>query len=245
MKLGSSNILESSLKEFGVCFSKIQVKALRKYLDMVYEYNKKINLTGTKDKEGILIRHILDSISLLKYKKEFFTIKGKDKKLLDVGTGAGLPGIPLSILMDNWVFYLLDDSLKKINFLETVVKELNIKNVITLNGRAEQLAKIIDYREAFNVVVSRAVAKYNILVELTIPFCRINGKIIFYKSKKIIGEIKRNRDSVLNLGGRINSLFEVKVPYLNEYRSFLVIKKVKDSPLIYPRSFNKIKKKPL
>jgi 16S rRNA (guanine527-N7)-methyltransferase len=243
--LGNHNILKSYLKELEICFSDKQLKALEGYLDMVYEYNKKFNLTGTKDKEGILVRHILDSIALIKFKEELFGINGNGYKVLDVGTGAGLPGIPLSIMMENMVFYLLESSSKKINFLEAVIKEINLKNIVLLKGRAEQLARETGYREVFNIVVSRAVAKFNILIELTIPFCRINGKIIFYKSKEVESEIKRSKDSVSKLGGRIDNLLEVRVPDLNEFRSFLVIEKIKDSPKIYPRNFNIIMKKSL
>lgn len=243
--MGNHNILKSYLKELEICFSDKQLKALEGYLDMVYEYNKKFNLTGTKDKEGILVRHILDSIALIKFKEELFGINGNGYKVLDVGTGAGLPGIPLSIMMENMVFYLLESSSKKINFLEAVIKEINLKNIVLLKGRAEQLARETGYREVFNIVVSRAVAKFNILIELTIPFCRINGKIIFYKSKEVESEIKRSKDSVSKLGGRIDNLLEVRVPDLNEFRSFLVIEKIKDSPKIYPRNFNIIMKKSL
>ena len=243
--MGNHNILKSYLKELEICFSDKQLKALERYLDMVYEYNKKFNLTGTKDKEGILVRHILDSIALIKFKEELFGINGNGYKVLDVGTGAGLPGIPLSIMMENMVFYLLESSSKKINFLEAVIKEINLKNIVLLKGRAEQLARETGYREVFNIVVSRAVAKFNILIELTIPFCRINGKIIFYKSKEVESEIKRSKDSISKLGGRIDNLLEVRVPDLNEFRSFLVIEKIKDSPKIYPRNFNIIMKKSL
>ncbi|MEA2016170.1 MAG: 16S rRNA (guanine(527)-N(7))-methyltransferase RsmG [Actinomycetota bacterium] len=237
--------LDQSLRELGIYSSDKELGALEKYMDMIYEYNRKVNLTGTKDKEGIMVRHILDSLAILKYKNNIFKASGSFKKILDVGTGAGLPGIPLSIIMDDREFYLLDISSKKINFLKDVIKEINLENVIILKGRAEQLAGQKKYRESFDVVVSRGVTKYNILIELTIPFCRINGRIVFYKSKKITAEVKRSGDSVKKLGGRISGLFEVDVPYLNEYRSFLEIKKVSKSPLKYPRSFNRIKKNPL
>ncbi len=241
----ADHILKLSLKELGVSFSRSQIETVGEYLDIVYHYNKKFNLIGTKDKNGILIRHILDSISILKYKGKFFGYAGKDKKILDVGTGAGLPGIPLSIFLSDSLFYLLDESLKKINFLETVIKKLKLQNVIIVRGRAEKLAKVNRYRENFDIVLTRAVARFNILSELTIPFCRINGKIIFYKSRKIVLELRDNKETILKLGGSIDNLFEIKVPYLDEYRAFLVIKKIKESPGIYPRSFNKIKKKPL
>lgn len=166
-------------------------------------------------------------------------------RVLDVGTGAGLPGVPLSIFLNDKIFYLLDKTLKKINFLNMIVEKLGVENVRVLRGRAEELGKEALYRETFDIVLSRAVTKFDILSELTIPFCRINGKIIFYKSKKIFAELESNRGAILKLGGKVENLLEVEVPNLNEYRAFLVIKKIRKSPGIYPRNFNKIIKKPL
>ncbi len=243
--MNTSHILRESLAEFGIDFSQSQVRILEKYLNLVYEYNQKFNLIGTKDKKGILVRHILDSISILKYEKMVFNNEDPARKVLDLGTGAGLPGALLSIFLKDKIFYLLDKTLKKINFLNMIVEELGLKNVRVIRGRAEELGNEAQYRETFDIVLSRAVASLNILSELTIPFCRINGKIIFYKSKKIFTELDSNREVISKLGGKVDNLLEVEVPYLNEYRTFLVIKKVLKSPVIYPRTFNKIVKGPL
>ena len=239
------NILKFSLDKLGINFSQEQVKTVEKYLDLVYKYNKKLNLIGTKDKKGILIRHILDSISILKYEKNIFYNNVKIKKILDIGTGAGLPGMILSIFLNNKLFYLLDKTSKKINFLNLAVEELKLKNIRIIRGRAEELARENLYRENFDIVLARAVTGFNILSELTIPFCRINGKIIFYKSKKVFTELEENSGAILKLGGKVSNLLEIRVPYLDEYRTFLIINKVKKSPKIYPRNFNKIKKQPL
>jgi 16S rRNA (guanine527-N7)-methyltransferase len=243
--LNTNNILELSLKELGINFSQDQVRIIEEYLNLVYKYNKKFNLIGTKDKRGILIRHILDSISILKYEKEIFSENSHIEKILDIGTGAGLPGALLSIFLSNKLFYLLDKTLKKINFLNLLTEELKFKNVSVIRGRAEELAKENLYRESFDIVLARAVTGFSILSELTIPFCRINGKIIFYKSKKILTELEENRGAISKLGGKVDNLLEIKVPYLDEYRTFLIVRKVKESPKIYPRNFNKIKNKPL
>lgn len=239
------DILIQSLRELGIDFSGSQIDTVEKYLDLVYGHNQSFNLIGTKDKKGILIRHVLDSISILKYEKMIFGDTGHSGRVLDVGTGAGLPGVPLSIFLNNKIFYLLDKTLKKINFLNTIIENLGVKNVRVLRGSAEELGKEALYRETFDIVLSRAVAKFDILSELTIPFCRINGKIIFYKSKKIFAELESNRGAILKLGGKVENLLEVEVPNLNEYRAFLVIKKIRKSPGIYPRNFNKIIKQPL
>jgi 16S rRNA (guanine527-N7)-methyltransferase len=239
------DILIQSLRGLGIGYSGSQIETLEKYLDLVCEYNKRFNLIGTKNKEGILVRHVLDSISILRYETMIFSDVDNSGRVLDVGTGAGLPGVPLSIFLNDKIFYLLDKTLKKINFLNIVVEKLGIKNVRVLRGRAEELGKEALYRETFDVVLSRAVAKFDILSELTIPFCRINGKIIFYKSKKIFAELESDRGAILKLGGKVENLLEVEVPNLDEYRAFLVIKKVIKSPGIYPRNFNKIIKRPL
>jgi len=243
--LDIDNILKLSLKELGINFSEAQLSLVKEYLNLVYKHNKKFNLIGTKDKEGILIRHILDSISILKYKKYLFYNTDNVEKVLDVGTGAGLPGVILSIFLRDKLFYLLDKTLKKINFLNLLVKELKLENIRIIRGRAEELAKENLYRENFDIVLARAVASFNILSELIIPFCRINGRIIFYKSKNIFNELAAHREVISKLGGKADNLLEVKVPYLDEYRAFLIIKKAKKSPDAYPRNFKKIKTQPL
>jgi len=243
--LETENILKSALKKFGTGYVNKQLVNIKEYLDIVYENNRKFNLIGTKERKDILVRHILDSISILRYGKEIFLDEGKNEKILDVGTGAGLPGIPLAIFLEDKTFYLLDKSMKKVNFLTELVGELKLKNVVIIRSRAEEIAKAISYRESFDVVLARAVARFDILSELTIPFSRINGKIIFYKSVRLDDELKKNREVISRLGGKVDKLLEVKVPCLNEYRAFLAIKKIKETPLIYPRSFNKIKKRPL
>jgi 16S rRNA (guanine527-N7)-methyltransferase len=243
--LDIDSVLKQSLKKLGIDFYQKQIRIIKEYLDMVHKFNKEVNLTGTKRKEDILVRHLLDSISILKFKEDLFYRKVDVKKILDVGTGAGLPGMLLSIFLRDKLFYLVDKKEKKIEFLNLLADRLKIKNVRIIRGRAEELAREESYREKFDIVLARAVTKFNILCELLIPFCRINGKIIFYKSLKVFDELKESRKVILKLGGREESLREVKVPYLNEFRAFLVIKKNKKSPLIYPRKFKKIKCSPL
>ncbi len=241
----TDDILKLSLKELGIDFSSNQINLINKYIDVVYEYNKSTNLIGTKGKEDILIRHFLDSISILKYREDFFNSKGNVRKILDVGTGAGMPGMILSIFLNDKLFYLLDKKEKKIEFLNLLSRKLKLDNVRIIKGRAEELAKESLYREKFDIVLARAVARFNILCEFIIPFCRINGKIILYKSIKVFDELNEGRKVIQRLGGRVESLREVKVPYLKEFRAFLVIKKDNESPNRYPRKFKKIISKPL
>jgi 16S rRNA (guanine527-N7)-methyltransferase len=166
-------------------------------------------------------------------------------KILDIGTGGGLPGIPLSILMEEAEVTLLEKTGKKTEFLSLAVKDLSLGNVTVLTGRAEELGRMDKWRENFSVVTARAVTKFNILLEIAIPFCNINGKIIFYKSKKVFSEIEASGDAISTLGGRVEDLTEVHIPGLNEFRALLFIGKVKNTPMRYPRRFSQIKKRPL
>lgn len=214
------------------------------YLELLYEKNKVINLTGTKEKEDIFIRQILDSLSILDGNiLKHGELEGK--KIIDIGTGAGLPGILLSIFLTESEIYLLDKSRKKTNFLRETSEKLQLGNIKILTDSAEELSRKKDFREKFDIVIARAVTKLNILLELTIPFCNINGKIIFYKSKKVFEETKDHGEAISKLGGAVEGLYEVRVPNLEGFRAFLVLRKEKRTPLKYPRNFAMIKKSPL
>ena len=214
------------------------------YLEIVYEKNKVINLIGTKEKEDIFIKHILDSLSIFNIKvlKEG---EYREKKIIDIGTGGGLPGILLAIFLPESKIFLVDKSEKKTDFLRETVEALDIKNIMIVTDRAEELSRKADFREKFDIVIARAVTKFNILLELAIPFCTINGKIIFYKSKKVFEEIKEHSETISKLGGEFKKLYDVEVPDLERFRTFLILNKVKRTPLKYPRNFALIKKKPL
>ena len=232
----------SSLKKLGIEFTEEQVSLLMRYLEIIYNYNMNTNIVGTKKKEDILVRHFLDCLSILKYRKSIFGLEDECKKILDIGTGAGLPGMLLAIFMKNKKFYLMDKKIKKISFLEKTIEALNLSNVMLIRGKAEELAHDSSYRENYDLVLARAVAKINILSELAIPFCKINGKIVFYKSKKVFDEVINARHKISKVGGRIYSLKEVDVPGLNEFRIFMIITKEKSTPCKYPRSIAKINK---
>ena len=232
----------SSLKKLGIEFTEGQVSLLMRYLEIIYNYNMNTNIVGTKKKEDILVRHFLDCLSILKYRKSIFGLEDECKKILDIGTGAGLPGMLLAIFLKNKKFYLMDKKIKKISFLEKTMEELNLSNVILIRGKAEELAHDSSYRENYDLVLARAVAKINILSELAVPFCKINGKIVFYKSKKVFNEVINARYKISKLGGRVYSLKKVDVPGLNEFRNFMIITKEKSTPCKYPRSIAKINK---
>jgi len=232
----------SSLEKLGIKFTEGQVSLLMRYLNIVYDYNMNINIVGTKKKEDILVRHFLDCLSILKYRKSIFGLEDECKKILDIGTGAGLPGLLLAIFLKNKKFYLMDKKIKKISFLEKTIETLNLSNVRLVRGMAEELAHDRGHRENYDLVLARAVAKINILSELAIPFCKINGKIVFYKSKKAFNEVVSTRHKISELGGRVYGSKEVEVPGLKEFRIFMIITKEKSTPCKYPRSIAKINK---
>ncbi len=237
-------LLDKYLVSIGINNDSSKIDKVIKYLELVYEKNKVINLIGTKAKEEIFIKHILDSLSIFNIKL-LREDKLKEKRIIDIGTGGGLPGILLAIFLPESKIFLLDKTKKKTDFLGEIIKELELKNTIVITDRAEELSRKAGFREKFDIVIARAVVKYNILLELAVPFCNIHGKIIFYKSKKVFEEIKEHSGAVSKLGGEFKNMYNVEVPDLEGFRTFLILKKVKRTPLKYPRNFALIKKKPL
>ena len=241
----AEDILIDSLEQLKINFNEKHVIKINKYLNIVDEFNKKINLIGTKGKQEILIRHFIDCLSIFQYLNKNYIKRSPALKILDIGTGAGLPGILLAIIMENENFYLLDKKEKVIKFLIKIKSELELNNVEILFGEAENFAHNPCYREIFDLVLARAVGKFNVACELMLPFCKIKGKAIFYKSKKVLNEIENYSSTISILGGDIEGLFELNVPYLEEYRVLLVINKVKSTLYKYPRKYAKILKTPL
>ena len=237
-------LLKDSLEEMSIAATEDQVEKLIAFQDLVFENNKKINLVGTVEKENILKRHILDSVSLLAYADRLFDCK-EGIKILDIGSGGGFPGIPLAILLKDSKMTLLEKTGKKVDFLNKAAKSLSLDNIMVLPGRAEELAGQKKWRGHFDIVIARAVTKFSILLELSVPFCNINGRIIFYKSKKIFKEIETRGEAIGALGGKIEELIRAKVSGLEEFRAFLVMKKEKNTPSKYPRNFAHIKREPL
>jgi len=242
--LEQKKFLDKYLLKIGINNDSSKIDKIFEYLKLVYEKNKVINLIGTKEKEEIFIKHILDSLSIFNIEL-LREDKLKGKKIIDIGTGGGLPGILLAIFLPESEIYLLDKSKKKTIFLRETTEALELKNTIIITDRAEELSREAGFREKFDIVIARAVARFSILLELSVPFCNIHGKIIFYKSKKVFEEIKEHSETISKLGGEFKKLYDVEVPDLERFRTFLILNKVKRTPLKYPRNFALIKKKPL
>ncbi|CDF12011.1 ribosomal RNA small subunit methyltransferase G [Mycoplasma sp. CAG:776] len=202
------------------------------YKEMLLEYNKKFNLTAIKTEEEIYLKHFYDSLTL---------VKGvdltKNLKILDIGTGAGFPGLVLKIFYPELEITLLDSNHKKIMFLEQVIKRLNLKNITCLNTRAENLPN--NYREYFDIVTSRAVAHLRILSELSIPYLKVNGKLIAMKGISET-EIEESEKILTELNSNILEVIKFNLPIEGSNRSLIIVEKEKETDKKYPRSYDKI-----
>ncbi|MCL1925171.1 MAG: 16S rRNA (guanine(527)-N(7))-methyltransferase RsmG [Defluviitaleaceae bacterium] len=204
---------------------------LQVFQELLLKYNENINLTAITDPEEIRVKHFLDSITPAKH----FKFEGH---CIDIGTGAGFPGIPLAIELPNVHFTLLDSTAKKINFLNLAIGELGLDNVSTIIGRAEEIAHT-SYRQVFNISTSRAVAHLKITAEYSLPFLKIGGHMLAYKARDVYREIEEAKEIVEKLGGKIVETIEYNVD--NYERSLVIIEKIKDTPEKYPRKYNQIK----
>ncbi len=224
--------------QFGIKLSKEQENQFYNYMNLLLEWNEKINLTAIVEPEEVLTKHFIDSLSIAPY-------INKEDKILDIGTGAGFPGIPLKIALPRNDFCLLDSLNKRINFLSTVIKELNLEKIQAVHGRAEEFAKLRDNRESYEIVVSRAVAKLNVLLEYMLPFVKIGGKCICMKSIDIEEELKEAENAIEILGGKIEKVDNITLENTDIQRKIVVIKKIKETPKKYPRKAGTPAKEPI
>ena len=213
-----------------------KIDEFNKYKNLLIEWNEKINLTAITDSHEIDVKHFEDSLTISKYIKE-------GDKVADVGTGAGFPGIPNKILNETISLCLIDSLNKRINFLNEVVKSLELTNVETIHARAEEVGKNVKYRESFDVVTARAVTKINVLAEYLIPLVKVGGLVILMKGPNYKEELAVGMKAIQLLGGEI--LSEEKIMIEDMERNLIIIKKVKGCPKSYPRETQTIVKKPL
>ncbi|GMQ63856.1 16S rRNA (guanine(527)-N(7))-methyltransferase RsmG [Vallitalea maricola] len=235
-----NHILIEGAEKLGFKLTDNQVKQFDKYYEMLIEWNNKINLTSIVDEQEVIIKHFLDSIAI----KNVIDLSISNS-LIDLGTGAGFPGIPLKIVYPHLKVTLVDSLNKRINFLSNVIDELLLDDVVCIHSRAEDLGNTDLYREQFDICVSRAVADLSILSEYCIPFVRCEGYFIPYKSSKSNDEIEISRNAISKLGGFLEETQNVEIPFSEIERSFVLIKKEKITPNKYPRKAGKPKKNPL
>ncbi len=229
--------LIEATKKIGFDFSPKQLELLNSYYEYLVYYNSITNLTAITDKSEVYLKHFYDSICLIR-SIDF----SKYKNIIDVGTGAGFPGLVIKILYPHLELFLLDSNAKKTNFLESLCQKLNIDNVTIINQRSETFAlKNVD---KFDLVVARAVKQLDILVELCLPLVKVSGYFIAMKAN-IADEIQNSEEIIKLLGGNIQFIDNYELPYDKSIRNNIIIKKEKVNPKGYPRNYSSILKKPL
>lgn len=234
-------MLFEEAKKNSIVLDNDQINKFIKYKELLKEWNNKINLTAITADKQILMKHFIDSLEVVKY-------INKSSNVIDVGTGAGFPGIVIAIYFKGDIKITLMDALnKRIDFLEEVIKELNLLNIEIVHARAEEFGQKEKYRESYDYAVSRAVAPLNILLEFDIPFIKVGGKCLLLKGTKLNEEIQKSNKALEKVNSKITNIY--KYNYIldgEEYnRNIVEITKEKETPNKYPRNYGKIKKSPL
>ena len=231
---------KTGLEALGICLNEFQLKQFMRYYALLVEWNSFMNLTAITEYDEVCTKHFLDSLSLCKALD-----CTRELTVIDVGTGAGFPGIPLKIAFPNLSITLLDSLGKRVNFLQEVIGALGLEGIEAIHGRAEDYAKPNMLREQFDVCVSRAVANLSSLSEYCIPYVKVGGLFISYKSEKLAEEKAAAEHAVSLLGGEFLEQVEFFLPNSDIYRNLVVIKKGKCTPKKYPRKAGVPTKEPL
>lgn len=231
---------EKDLEAFQVKLSDIQLKQFIRYYELLVEWNEFMNLTAITEYDEVMKKHFVDSLSLIKA----FDVN-KEATVIDVGTGAGFPGLALKIAYPSLKVTLLDSLNKRINFLNEVITQLGLTGIETIHGRAEDFAKPGKLREKYDLCVSRAVANLSTLSEYCLPYVKVGGKFIPYKSEKMEEEINAAKKAISVLGGKIVKCEEFYLPNSDIYRNLIVIQKNKETPKKFPRKAGLPSKEPI
>lgn len=235
-----NNKFDMELQQLGIVLSTEQKEMFEQYYQILTEWNQVMNLTSITDYDEVNLKHFADSLTITRIcdMKNISTV-------IDIGTGAGFPGIPLKLAFPHLKIVLLDSLNKRINFLNEVIKQLNLKDIHTIHGRAEDYSHKSEYREQFDLCVSRAVANLSTLSEYCIPFVKKGGMFISYKSGNSQEEIDKSINAVDILGGKIENVDNFLLPGTDMGRSLIKISKVKNTPKKYPRKAGVPSKEPL
>ena len=231
-------VFNNYLENLNISLNEEQIEKFYKYMNLLIEWNEKINLTAIIKPEEIILKHFIDCLTIEKYIE-------KNSKVIDVGTGSGFPGIPLKIVREDLEITLFDSLNKRLVFLNEVIANLKLENINVIHSRAEELGKNKNYREKFDVATSRAVANLSTLSEYLIPFVKINGKCISMKSAYINEEVNKAKNAIKILGGKIVSKDIFNLPKSDLGRSVIVIEKVKNTPKNFPRKPGTPAKEPI
>ena len=233
-----SKLFEEKLASLGIELTETQYVQFDKYFEMLVEWNKVMNLTGITEYEEVNEKHFVDSISIVKS-----VDMNKVTSVIDIGTGAGFPGIPLKIVFPHLKITLLDSLNKRINFLNAVIEKIGLEDIETIHGRAEDFARKPEYREQYDLCVSRAVANLSTLSEYCLPFVKVGGNFISYKSGECDEEVAASKKAVYILGGEIKDIYKFTLG--DSGRAFVTIQKTKRTPKSYPRKAGTPSKMPI
>lgn len=233
-------ILEQKLGELGIKQDQNQLERFHKFYQLLIEWNKVMNLTGITEYEDVVEKHFVDSLSIIKA-----IDLSRIHTVIDVGTGAGFPGIPLKIAFPHLRVVLLDSLNKRIKFLDEVISQLGLTEICTIHGRAEEYARKEEYREQFDLCVSRAVANLSTLSEYCLPYIQVGGIFVPYKSGEIDDEVEQSKKAVRILGGNIKDVMKFELPGTDIHRSFVLIHKEQHTQKKYPRKAGIPAKEPL
>jgi 16S rRNA (guanine527-N7)-methyltransferase len=236
---GLSDNFIVGLRQLDLALSDQQLEQFMRYQQELLDWNARFNLTAITDSEGVQVKHFLDSLSLLAAYDRPRT------RLLDIGTGAGFPGLPLKIVRPEWRITLLEATGKKVTFLRQNIETLHLDGIEAIQGRAEELAHQPAYRAAFDTVTARAVASLSTLLEYSAPYCRVGGVIIFPKKGELADELLRGKHAAGQLGARFKADLPVQIAGLADGRRLLVWEQQKPCPAQFPRAGTVIAKKPL
>ncbi len=232
-----SKELKEKAKQIDIIIEEKQIEQFYEYMNLLLEWNEKINLTAITEPKEIILKHFIDSLTIQKYIQE-------GQKVIDVGTGAGFPGIPLSILKQQTEITLLDSLNKRINFLNEIVSSLQIKNIRTVHARVEEFANNKKERESYDIATSRAVAPLSVLLEYLLPLVKVGGFCICMKGSNI-EEIKEAEKALEILGGEIEKIENINLPDSDIQRNIIIVKKSKQTPSKYPRKPGTPSKEPI
>ena len=240
MRKYDTSQFEKDLAELGIQLTDRQIEKFLLYYEMLIEWNGFMNLTAITEYDEVMKKHFIDSLSLIKAYD-----LSQERKVIDIGTGAGFPGLVLKIAFPQLEITLLDSLNKRIQFLDAVIQNLSLTGVETVHGRAEDYAKPGKLRECFDLAVSRAVSNLSTLSEYCLPFVKQGGYFISYKSEKISEEAEAAQNAIVLLGGKIQKQIDFTLPDSDIYRNFLLIEKISGTPKKYPRKAGLPSKEPL
>ncbi len=233
------DLLVTGAREFDLDLTPAQLDQFSRYADLLIDWNLRFNLTSIVDLHDIVIKHFLDSLSTLR------SIPPGPIKLIDVGAGAGLPGLPIKLVRPEVSLALLEATRKKCDFLKAVIDDLHLSDVKVVNARAEEAGRMEEHREQYDIAVARAVADLPVLIEYLLPFVKIGGFAVAQKSREAEDEFERADTAILLLGGLGSEIIRVKVPGLNEERTLILVEKITATSDEYPRRTGVPSKKPL